>query len=451
MNSTVVEPLAETPAEAAGAGAVKNRKYTLPQILRWLGAIVLLASAVSFSLQSWIGMSSLMRYYTFLGFTLALCAAGIFCGVRMKEDKGARTFLAIAAAFLPAHFMQLGAMLYAALVGTPPFLPSFFVLTVPGLPAIATALAIAVPILTAVAFFGFSAMSRAEAKRLTALFLVGNGLLLLPTRNADVIALLVAGLFGLIVNEEFRRFAKNSAMRTWDGIAARVITYSPISVLVIRSFILYPTSALLVSVIFALGAAIAYLIARETPKESALGDTMEIMTIPLVALSWCNFLEGTVFNPMLTTLLLPFKSEIILPITALPIAAFIAAMSVRSRLGGVGYRRLASWLAIGSVILQLAAVPGLFSAFLCILVSIGTIAGSFEAEEKGLFYSGSAGLAAGLVYHLHYAADLYALSPWLTLAVLGTMTLLVSSYLERNLATIVERVTGFRNRIAEWQ
>jgi hypothetical protein len=91
----------------------KSRLAALPALLRFLGAIVLVASAATFMLQSWPGMDHLMRYYSFLGFTVLLTGAGFFCGLRLKEDKGARTFLATAAAVIPVHFAQLGALIYS--------------------------------------------------------------------------------------------------------------------------------------------------------------------------------------------------------------------------------------------------------------------------------------------------------------------------------------------------
>src|SRR5262249_35280272 len=77
----------------------------LPKILRYLGATTLGCSALSFAVQRVGELDSLGRFYSFLAFTCVLAACGFLCGVRLKEDKGARTFLSFSLVFIPALFL----------------------------------------------------------------------------------------------------------------------------------------------------------------------------------------------------------------------------------------------------------------------------------------------------------------------------------------------------------
>jgi uncharacterized membrane protein len=82
----------------------------LPKAMRWLGGIILTTAALTFIIQGWNDLNSIGRYYSFVQFSFVLTLCGIFCGVKVKEDKGARTFLGLATAMVPALFCQLGAM-----------------------------------------------------------------------------------------------------------------------------------------------------------------------------------------------------------------------------------------------------------------------------------------------------------------------------------------------------
>ena len=68
-----------------------------------------------------------------------------------------------------------------------------------------------------------------------------------------------------------------------------------------------------------------------------------------------------------------------------------------------------------------------------------------------MFVAGVCGLLYGILYHLKYAAQFYAFSPWISLAVLGTIVLLSSSYLERYFPTVLERVREMRSDASGWK
>src|SRR5262245_25890813 len=83
------------------------------RMLRVSGAVLLAASASSFMLQHWEAGNDLARYALLVGHSLLLALAAYFCGLRVNESRGARTFLAIILAIAPATFAVLGGLVYS--------------------------------------------------------------------------------------------------------------------------------------------------------------------------------------------------------------------------------------------------------------------------------------------------------------------------------------------------
>lgn len=462
MNTRIITPInvtAETTSTRTSGGAISTLPATpaegiedqteqttprngIARLLRILGAVVLVASAVTFAMQGWSGLDSLGRYYAFLVFTVVLSAAGVFCGLTLKEDKGARTFLGLGAAFLPAHFLQLGALLYSVVLGTPQHLHELFVLRAPSLLAAVLAAGIALPLLAGVAFFGLSALARSEARVLTAVYLTLNAFLLLPVREADYVALFSLGAFALLSGFEFRRFSRAAAMSTREGAMVRAMLAAPLFCLVGRSVALYPLSQFFGSIMLAMLSFILLVAVPQWARNKEVMRLCEFASFGSAAMSWVLLVGALGFSdlPQLAT-----------PMTFLPMALIFSGMSLVVPSGGAGYRRLASWIAIGAVLVQLFTVPGLASSFLCIVTAVLTTVAAFTAEDRGLLVSGVFGLGAGLLYHLRYAVDFYTLSPWLSLALTGVLIVIGSSYLERNSGQINRQISAFRERIAGWR
>ena len=90
------------------------------------------------------------------------------------------------------------------------------------------------------------------------------------------------------------------------------------------------------------------------------------------------------------------------------------------------------------------------SAVSLLATAILATAYGYAAEQKGVLVSGAAALVFGLLYHLRYAAELYALSPWAALAALGIVTVVSASLLERHRGALTAHVVELRSRIGGW-
>jgi hypothetical protein len=438
----------EDAARAEGRAARRvdsGRIIELPRLLRWIGASVLAVAAFTFMVQSWEHGDDITRYYHFLAFTGALGAAGLFCGVRIRDEKGARTFLGLAAAMVPVHFTVLGALLYSqfAWLSDFPSYPVYARFSAPdGAVALATT-ALGIAVLLPVCWTAFLTFARPAARSLTVAFLLANVALLIPTRHPDLIGpTALALLCGVVV---FDRWALSSmaALRTFEGRCVRSLMAAPFLILIARTIHLYDSSALFSSAVLASTSVLLFSVAPAALRSRAWGIAAQSASVVPTTLAWFHVVNelGRGFQ---------LGNVWVLPLAGLPLAGIFAAQSLRMLDGGAGLRRLAAIVATGSMALQLVFFPGVLSSIACLAAAIVTTAYGCAAERRWVFLTGMAALAFGLLYHLRFTADLYALSPWGSLAVLGAATVFAASLLERHHRALADRLLELKGRVDAW-
>ncbi len=422
----------------------EGRLTDLPRLLRWIGGAVLVVAAFTFMLQSWERADDLARYYHFLAFTGTLTVAGFFCGLRIREEKGARTFLGLAAGAVPVHFTVLGALLYSQFPWLSGFVayPDYAHFSAPHPAAALLTAAIGVAVLVPVCWTAFLTLARPEAKRLTAAYVLANAALLVPTRNADVIGVLaLVLLMGCLFFD--RRFLQPAqGLRTLEGRFVRLLMGVPFVVLIGRTLNLYEPSALFVA---ACAASLAALLFKLAPL--AAGRNLDVDALQHLALVPAGLACWHLAHGVLDTFGGPEAA--LLPLACLPTAGVYAAMSLRAAGDGARMRSLAAMVAAGGMALQLVLFPGVLSSVACLATAILATAYGYAAEQRGVLVTGGAAVAFGLLYHLRYAAELYALSPWAALAALGIATVVAASLLERHHRALGARLGALRARLAD--
>ncbi len=426
-----------------------NKAELYPRILRWVGAGILGVAALCFMVSGWVQGSPLVRTGSFLGFTALLTGAGIFCAYRWREDKGARTFLALACAFLPANFAQLGALIYAEVHGSTGYnvgMRKIFTFTQVGeLPLIVAGL-ISLVVLVPVAYTGFSALARTGAKKMTALFLGANALLLLPWRDANVVALLGAGMVAVLVFADRKWFAKESALRTWDGVAMRTLLFTPVGLLLARNLIMHEMTYGMFSVCAGMTALLFFSgVPRCLPWEKGRVAS-QLVGYACAWGAWlCALLE--IFPDW------PFWKNASLPLVFLPWCMAVFGLSFIGKGKGVVARGLASVVAFAVcwANLEYFGSLGYTASVIALLAAIALLLAAFLLEEKVVLVSGSALLLVSIGYHIHYALSLVQENLWLSLAVAGASVILASSYLERHGIGLRQRALRLRRHWQAWQ
>jgi len=203
-----------------------GRHFAFSQLLRWAGGLLLAASAGKFVITDLIQRGPLGQYGAFLGFTLLLALCGWFVTRRWRDAATGRALLGLAAGFVPAHFGQLGGMLYDSTWGT-------LHLGVPlwGL------LAVAFPVLAGVTWLGMSSLCRSRANLLTVTYLGGLALLLPTWREPWIIESVTLGLLlGTVVLLEVLR-RRGTGFVGLEGLLTQVAFFPAVLLLPLRQFI----------------------------------------------------------------------------------------------------------------------------------------------------------------------------------------------------------------------
>jgi hypothetical protein len=410
----------------------------LPALLRLAGAAVLIASALAFMLNQWESFTHIQRYFTFLGFTLTLSLAGFFCWLRMRDDKSARTFLAVSAAIIPVHFCQLGALLYSRFGAPISNYPSWLVWKAgDDLSALATTL-IGAAALCAVAYVAFLVLARSHARLLTGAYLSANTVLLIPTRDPDMIGLLALVMLPALFAFDVRCLSAHTAMKTREGLFVRTMLLVPFILLLGRTFQLYELSLIMESALCATAAMILFaFIPQYSESNEGAAVSQGLSLVPAGAAWWLFGLE------LAHKLALPDSAAA--PLLTLPIALIVAVMSRYARRGGRGYMLMAAFWALGTSLIEMIWLHSLASALVCVVVAILAGAYGFVIKDRFTCLSAIAAFLLGIAYNLRYAMEIYSFSPWLGLALTGIVTVLSAAYIEHNHAAIARGVQGLRN------
>jgi len=157
--------------------------------LRWGGAAVLIAAAVTFLLQGLQGTHSLWRLAGFLTFLVLLGGLGFITGVRMGDPKGARTALGLGLGLSVVPYLQLGGLWYAIGFGEASYVPALLRFEVIDWKLL-VAMTLGTVLLTGpIVYAGASVLVRQCRKEaalaLLALFVIA----LLPVRESALVAL----------------------------------------------------------------------------------------------------------------------------------------------------------------------------------------------------------------------------------------------------------------------
>ena len=432
FSATLCEPKAEQQSNSFWNG------ISLPKLLRALGALVLLSSAAVFLVQQCdVVHDHVARFYSFLGFTVVLSALGFFCGLRMREDKGARTFLALACAIVPANVCQLGALIYSRFYTDTGAFPVYALLQAPSNTSALLATLGGCTALTVVSLVAFTALARKSWKIVSLSYMCLNALLLIPTRDPNTIgALILLGAFGLAYIETIRLRLETS-LKTTEGLFIRLMLLTPVLLLVARTIHLYSVSPFFLSALLAALAVLLLIAVRPHAKSVAGQDRIvHIATVPALAAATCFGIFLTTEFPALA------HYSIVLFFGAWALATLSVSPYLRN--GASRYRSLALNCFMTGLMTEMVTHATLLVSFIAIAAGIACAAAAYQAKNLAGFIGSLLVLVAGLTHHLHLAMAIYQYSPWISLAVLGALTILSASFIEQHHRSLLLRIHGVK-------
>jgi hypothetical protein len=188
-----------------------------------MGCLVFVGGASCFLVEGWTDEGVLGRELAWAGVTLALTVLGILSVRRLRDATGARIFLGLAAATIPAHFAQLGATTWA-----------YWVEGTSSAGALAGAVALVI-VLAPPLCLGVSALVRKRGFALTSLLFALSLPLVVPSRGGHFVAGMALAEVGLLIVLELRAFRYDPELATREGIAARALLAVPCTILLVRN------------------------------------------------------------------------------------------------------------------------------------------------------------------------------------------------------------------------
>lgn len=431
--------------EAGGGDAPAPQPFnyrSLSAVLRATGAAVLVSSLSVMLFRGWNDGSDLARFYTLLTYSGVLAGIGVALGRVVGENKGARTFLALALGAVSVSVTVLGALSYSLVSDSASAVPAFAAWVAPGPEALLLAAVTAAAVLSPIAYFGFAVFARRSATQLTLMYVCSNLMLLVPSRlpvviGAIALILVVAGL-----NRIAAARRRDSALATREGRLAIAIQLLPVAILLGRNYSLYPTDELLLT----FSAMTLYVVLRQYRQLSTSANPglwfARIASAPVAV--------AVALGAAATTIAAGAAPAAAVPVFTLILSALFADLGLSSPAGSARYLRAAAvTLAVGFMV-NLFVWPSLTGALLAIVSGAAVLIYGYSVEQKTVFSAGAATLFAGLVHQLHDAFSGFEFASWGGLACVGICAIVIASILERHGPVLRRRIIAWRERFATW-
>jgi len=427
--------------EAASAGIAASRR--LGRILRIVGGAFLIASASTFLLHRWEQGSDLVRYGMLLLHTVLLTAAALFCGLGVKESRGARTFLAITLAIVPINATVLGGLVYSQFArdANRVMLGQDFLWVAPSALAALACVAVTASVLAPAAWIAFRALARSQATQLLLAFGLMNSLLILPWRLPAVTTLLAVTGTLAVAAIDARLLRHAPALRTLEGRIARGTLLLPVALLLARGMHLYPSFLLEAgALMLAAGCLFTAVAARvSAARQRLVGSVGLFSLVGGWVFWWCHWCQADVFT-----------GAFVLPSLFLPLAALFLRAARAPEGFGAPWRACAALLALFAVVPNLWFHPGVWTLLACASVGALVVAVGAWAKSKLLTLGGLVAVATAIAYQIGGNLDLERLKHWAVLSGLGMLLIIVASYWERYQASILRRLGRWRALAREW-
>lgn len=433
-------------------------------VLRSIGAIIVVIASIVFLFQGTgiAGMeNSTTRHWIFLGITALFGGLTWFLGAVVKENKGARTAIALAVATIPVLFAQMAGMLYDLLGKTDLFGNGKKELVEGAIDAIKmdsvspgtfAIISVATLLVTLpIAYLGNRILARKQMTPLTILLMVGNGLLLLPFRSNIVIisVILVAATVGLLTYV-VKVYKTDTTMRTKEGLLAILNLFIPIVIIALRTLFLYESgqTPLFVGLLLALSGLAAAIIPMSF-KNSPVGTFSQCSGAILVALGWfVAFFDVNIEG----------VSNLKFYIQGLPLGLLVYGISfMLQKSQAIMLRRVAlvifvMMLLVGQVINLDTVLINPIPSLITLLGSLGLILMATKMKEKTpmilsiiTISSSILGLSAITV------SALSASYSWVLLMFAGIIVIICGSLTEVFNKKWKGQIVEFKNEITHWQ
>ena len=395
----------------------KLKVRSLSDTLRVVGVISLLCSGLFFMLQGLVVLSSFERFISFACVAVGLGVLGLFTGAQMKEPKSARAFLGLAAAATPVLYSQIGAMIYSQFAAQT-MVPDAFVVIAPSLFLTVLAGGLFTLFMAPVLYIGFGAFYRERAQQLVLFLLMCSATLLIPTRASNLSAMLIFAQLAMLYAFDNDRLKKSTVLIETEKSFAKLILLIPVAIMIGRGLFYQPTELFFSSV----AAAVSLISFCFIP----MGRLLFLGGVG-AGLSWFFALDAFLsLNPAFE-------------FVRIFVAGYSAAVGVllfAQPNTGVTSRKFLRFF--GQMFAFYIPVFCFFSswsaptAIVAILLGLIASALGYMQRDLGVFRSGALVGGFGIFYFGTHIWQLAWNVPWISLASIGIVVILLAGYIEKH-------------------
>lgn len=396
----------------------------IPTAMRIMGAGVLICATVAFLMQQSSSWSDSGRFFLFLGFSTALGMLGYITGVKMEEAKGARTFLLVLAAVIPAHFCQLGGLIYSGMGFVAPLgAPTQLIWQTVDIASALAVTGLGTLVLLPLTLLAFGVLARKHSGIVTFQYLAFSALLLLPVRDPNFIAAIVLCGAAIALWADLHVYSQCSTLKTFEGRVVRSLMFAPVVLLIARTAFLYGRTTFFEGLIAA-GFAVAFcgILPRYTTNRHTSGVLQAIGAAPTLV-AWYNL--TAVFNEMFYIEMLSHS------IYGFTLSGILFLQSRYAVVGRSLLSTLSSIVLLCTGIFNMTGSPDLSSAVIAMVAGIGVTLSAFFNRHQWLAVFGVLTAVGGIVQQVKLSMVYYSMNPWMILAATGIALVFGSSYLEK--------------------
>ncbi|MFK8030190.1 MAG: hypothetical protein AB8G18_08110 [Gammaproteobacteria bacterium] len=438
IESAIADHAQVSPSRVRQVVDTLKKFATVSELLRIIGAAIMVGSLSLFMMQGWLEGNDIQRYLKLLAQTLLLTAGGFGLSAWLKETKGARLFFGLSLASVAANFTILGALIYSIVQfdGMLGNYPQFAAWTSQSPSHVLLITLLAAAILIPVTRLAFTVLARPAAKWLTTTYLLGGALLLLPVRSSIWSSLLAVLLIAFIIWNISKNRGDDQTPGTTESKFSIMMLLLPPIILCVRSFYFYSVEE------FALAcmAAAVFLLVRQLSLRTENLTTqrfLDCVSLPLPLFTAVALTDGV-------------GSAVTWNMQPLVFAFFLIPMMAELTLRRTNTYRSVVFGMVGALLICGALlISQVFSAGF--VVAFASLAGSLLVVLTGYWLRRKATMAIGLLTALAIGVinvgnflTWFNVNNWVLLSILGASAIILASLLDRYGAALKLRLDVLR-------
>ncbi len=405
----------------------------LPGMLRIAGAGALVLATITFLVQSLDFESPLSRILNFAYLLLAVFGLGIICKSLIKELKSAKIGMSLGIGMVPVIALQVGAVIYATVANLTKIYPKYlayngfennFQIIIAG---------VGIILFAGLTVLAIKTISNFNEKPFSKFYLVGLFTLLLPFRG-NLSSLILAGIvLSICIWQERAYFQKNLAYQTIEAGYLRLMLFVPALIILLRNLVLYAEGNISLSLVFAALALIFGLVTSHLKPEYFVRSKFVAIICTIIA--WVLLV-----TELDQTVLADYRFYV----AYLPAIIYCFNLQTRFTHGKDFFGTLANCCFVVMVISQQTINGGLLDTSLALALSIIGATYAWTVKDKFSLFVTVSTFVCLLLTYWDLVLRLYELNPWMFMGAAGIVTILIASYLEKNLDRVKQVLGMFK-------